>query len=478
MNIEEGLLADAHNRYTYDAVAAKNQDSPTTIKEELAFITWSSSPLVLTFALQYYLSCLSVYACGKLGPAELAAASLGICSFNITGLAVYQGMATSLDLFCSQAYGAGRLHRVGVYFQRCTLMLLAITVLPLAPLWWWLGSMLYHLVPDPALAELTQQFLRMLILGAPGLVFFETGKRFLQAQHLFNAGTYVLCIAAPLTYTLNWLLVWHPVYGLGVPGAGIAMSISYWMISALMLAYVAFINGSQCWGGINMQLALRNWKSMLQLALPGVVMVEAEYLAFEVLTILAASFGTDALAAQAIASNVGSMMFQLPFAVAVGVSTRIGHFVGKKDIHAARIATRLSYLLASGISLLNFSLIFFGKDFLISLFAVDPAVVKLAQVIMCILAFNQIADSFNVIGAGVLRGQGRQLLGLCLNILSYYGLALPLAYLFSFRLEFGLPGLLGGMVAGVLCLALAELFYILRSDWPEILLSSEKRHDH
>lgn len=480
MNIEEGLLTGAYDHHTYDSTAAKpaSQEPPATVKGELSFITRSSSPLVLTFALQYLLSCISVYACGRLGPAELAAASLAICSFNITGLAVYQGMATSLDLFCSQAYGAGRYHMVGVYFQRCTLMLLVLTIFPLGPLWWWSGAILHHLVPDPELAYTTQQFLRALILGAPGLVFFETGKRFLQAQHLFNAGTYILCIAVPITYVLNWILVWHPVYGMGVFGAGLAMSISYWLISILTLAYVVFIDGKKCWGGIDFKKACINWGNMLQLALPGVIMVEAEYLAFEVLTILAATFGTSALAAQSIASNVGSMAFQLPFAVAVAVSTRIGHFVGKRDIQAARVATRVSYILAIGISFFNFLLIFFGKGFLIGLFTDDKEVTKLGEVVMTIVATNQICDSVNVIEAGVLRGQGRQQLGSYLNLVSYYLIALPLAFFFAFHLDFGLGGLLGGLIIGVAFLTFAELACILKSDWDHILQTSEDRHDH
>lgn len=479
MNTEEGLLAGAYDHHVYDATTNDVLSEPkTTVKNELAFITKSSSPLVLTFCLQYVLSCLSVYACGKLGPAELAAASLAICSFNITGLAVYQGMATSLDSFCSQAYGSGRYQMVGVYFQRCTLMLLVLTLFPLAPMWWWSGAILRHMVPDVDLAYMTQSFLRPLVLGAPGLVFFETGKRFLQAQNLFNAGTYVLCLSVPITYVLNWILVWHPTYGMGVYGAGVAMSISYWLTSILMLAYVLFVDGKKCWAGIDLRKACLNWGNMLQLALPGVIMVEAEYLAFEVLTILAASFGTSALAAQSIASNVGSMAFQLPFAVAVAVSTRIGHFVGKRDIHAARVATRVSYILAFAISIFNFLLIFFGKNFLIAMFTHDKKVVRLAKVVMSVVAINQLADSINVIEAGILRGQGRQQLGSYLNLVSYYGVALPLAFVFAFHLDLGLPGLLLGLVFGVLVLSIAEFVCILKSDWVHILLSSEERHDH
>ncbi|RLV89631.1 Protein LTV1 [Spathaspora sp. JA1] len=76
---------------------------------------------------------------------------------------------------------------------------------------------------------------------------------------------------------------------------------------------------------------------MLSLAIPGVIMVIAEFLAFEVLTILAARFGTESLAAQSIASNVASLAFQLPFAIAVVLSTNIGNYVGSKNVLAAKL---------------------------------------------------------------------------------------------------------------------------------------------
>jgi len=45
-------------------------------------------------------------------------------------------------------------------------------------------------------------------------------------------------------------------------------------------------------------LALHNWLPMIRLALPGLLMVEAECLAFEILTLAASYFGTSHLAAQ------------------------------------------------------------------------------------------------------------------------------------------------------------------------------------
>ena len=52
---------------------------------------------------------------------------------------------------------------------------------------------------------------------------------------------------------------------------------------------------------------------MVRLALPGLVMVEAECLAFEVLTLAASYFGTSYLAAQSVLSTLTCITFQYVF---------------------------------------------------------------------------------------------------------------------------------------------------------------------
>ncbi|KAK6461337.1 mate-domain-containing protein [Scheffersomyces coipomensis] len=478
MNSEEQVLIGVVDYENYDSLNEGSANDVLNSVEEFKFITKASLPLIITFFLQYLLSVISIYAAGRLGAKELAAASLAVCTFNITGLAVYQGMSTSLDSFCSQAYGSGKLHQVGIYFQRCSLMILVITVFPLSFIWWFSGSILKFLIDDIELVMMIQHFLRINIFGTPGLVLFETGKRFLQAQHIFNAGTYVLLIAVPANFFLNWILVWHPVYGLGYTGIPIALGTMYWVISILMLSYVLFIDGKKCWGGFNLEKSRQNWIPMLRLAIPGVIMVEAEYLAFEVLTILAASFGTAAIAAQSIASNIGSLSFQLPFAVAVVLSTRIGNFVGMQNAPAARLVTQLTIFFAFAIAMTNFSHVFFGRGYLSRLFTKEIDVLDITDKIVPLVALNQICDAFNVIGAGVLRGQGRQRIGSILNLISYYLIALPLCFTLAFALKFGLAGLWYGLIAGVAFLAIAEFYVIYKSNWPRIIEESKERHDH
>lgn len=469
---------ESYDSYNAETPVELVQEKRASLKSELWFTARSSGPLIVSFFLQYVLSVTTIFAAGKVGYKELAAASLAVCTFNITGLAVYQGMATSLDSFCSQAFGSGDLHNVGVYFQRCSLLILVVTIFPLSLIWWYSSAILAPMIGDKELADLTQLYLRINTFGTPGLFLFETGKRFLQAQHIFHATTYILIIVAPINFILNYILVWHPTYGLGFIGAPIAVSIIYWLMTILMIGYIAFIDGIKCWNGFDFEKATKNWGQMLRLALPGVVMVEAEYLAFEVLTILAASFGTDALAAQSIASNISALTFQPAFAIAVAITTRIGHFVGQKNELGARVVLKVYIIIASILSVTNFTLLLTARSFLASLFTDDKATLRIAKDLMVLTAANQICDSFNVLGAGILRGQGKQRIGSILSLVSYYLVALPIGYIMAFPLRHEVAGLWMGLIAGVAFLAISEAYVIYFSNWNSIFIESFNRHDH
>lgn len=179
----------------------------TSWKREALVISKYSAPLILTFLLQYSLTVASIFTVGHLGKRELGAVSLASMSVNITGYAVYQGLATSLDTLCAQAYGSGKKKLVGLQMQRMVIFLWTCTI-PIALLWFFADRILMKIVPDQEVASLAGLYIKVVILGAPGYACFESGKRFMQAQGLFSASLYILLICAPLNAFMNWLFVW------------------------------------------------------------------------------------------------------------------------------------------------------------------------------------------------------------------------------------------------------------------------------
>lgn len=100
------------NRIWEEAVASGR--ITTTWQREAKTLGQYSSPLVITFVLQYSLTVASIFTIGHIGKVELGAVSLASMTANITGYAIYQGLATSLDTLCAQAYGSGNRKLVGL----------------------------------------------------------------------------------------------------------------------------------------------------------------------------------------------------------------------------------------------------------------------------------------------------------------------------------------------------------------------------
>ncbi|CAI8498572.1 unnamed protein product [Pichia kudriavzevii] len=449
------------------------KESQTTVLEEMKVILRTSVPLSVTFFLQYSMSVVSIFTVSRIGKRELAAVSLATMTFNITS-SIFTGMATCLETFCSQAYGAKKYNLVGIYFQRCFLVI-SIFSIPLILLWWFSSSLLRYIVTDYELAVLAESYLRVTTFCIPAYIFFETSKRYLQAQNIFVAGQYVLFIVAPINILLNYELVWNKYFGIGFLGAPLATSLSYWLAAGMMFVYMFFIDGHQCWFGIDHENLFKEWERILPMALNGTAMLLSEFVAFEILTLSSARFGTSTLAAQSIASTLATLCFQIPFAVSVACATRIASLLGAGRSKDAIISTKTSYYLSLAISLTNFSLLFFARFKVIVFFTSDAKVIKIADTILFILSLNQLWDCPNIVGAGILRAQGRQSVGSKLNIIAYYIFALPLALYLGFTCGMNVKGLWIGLGIGIFFLACSELFMVLITDWVMVVDSAISR---
>jgi MATE family multidrug resistance protein len=200
-------VSDGHNN------DREGPDSSGRWKSELKFLSTNSSFLVLASLLYYSVPVTGIIVAGRLGPSELGSVSLANVTSNVTGLVIFQGLATTLDTLCAQAYGSGNFALVGLHVQRMTFLLWCLSV-PIAALWFNASGILSIIVPDQRVAQLAGLYLRVLILGVPGIALFETVKRYLQAQGHFAAILYTLGVAAAANIFISWLLVVvkpHPI---------------------------------------------------------------------------------------------------------------------------------------------------------------------------------------------------------------------------------------------------------------------------
>lgn len=446
----------------------------TDVSTEAQVLMRYSGPLIVTFLLQYSLTVASVFSVGRLGSVELAAVSLSSMTANISGYAIIQGVSTCLDTLCAQAYGRKDYRTVGLYFVRCTYLLMLMYI-PIFVLWVFFSQpLLLRLVGSDKsdLVGYASHYLQILAFGIPGFIVFENLKHFLQSQGIFHASTYVLLVCAPLNALMNYLLVWDSHIGLGFIGAPLSVVATNWIMCFMLLGYTLYVNGYQCLPQQSLFHAsyFRNWQRMIKLSIPGVLMVEAEWLAFEIITFTASTFGTDALAAQSIVSTTCVLLYQVPFALSIAASTRIAWYIGAAAKRASIIAAKTAMYTALVLGTLNALVLYRFRVFFASLYTSDESVIDLASQVLVIGAIYQINDFLACITGGILRGQGRQHIGGIMNLVSYYCVALPFAFLVAFHFEMKLFGLWIGMIIGLLFVSVFQTYFVITSDWDYIIL--------
>lgn len=439
-----------------------------------------SVPVILSYVLQNSIQAVSVLVAGRLGPDELSAAAFALM-LAMVGWCVALGGTTALDTLGSQAFTGGDRLAVSVHLQRC-LVLLWLLFIPIAILWVFIEPVLLALGQEQRLSHDVQSFLRILIVGAPGYIGFESVKKYLQCQGIMRASTCVLLMVAPVNLALNIFCVHYTP--LGLLGSPVAISITYWLCFLLLvlLTYLSPVhhrNGT--WTDFHLATVLdtRSCLDFLKLAIPGILMVGTEWAAFEIVALAAGRLGSLPLAAQSVIMTTDQILNTIPFGISVAASTRVGNLIGARAPRAAKQASHVSALLSVMVGTVVMTVMLLTKNVFGYLFSDDEAVVDLVSKVMPFVASFQIADALAGSCGGVLRGQGRQHLGAIFNLVAYYILALPLGITVAFhpRTHMGLKGLWLGQDVALFIIAFGEYAVVwLGTDWDKEVQRSIDRN--
>lgn len=455
----------------------------TTPSFELKSLTMSSIPLVVTFLLESSLAVCSVFAVGHISSEALAGVSLGMMSSNMTAIALIAGIASALDTFLPQAYGARKYHLVGLIFQRCVVIIFCVIFVVCLIWWFYAEQILLKVVGDPKSVHFATTYLRITSFGLPGYILFETGKRFLQAQGIFDAPSYVLFVCAPLNALLNYLLVW--VCGLGYVGAPMAVAINYNFMALGLFLYTVTtkneVNPTKCWNGIHIKRLFKNWGELIKLSIPNLVMMACEFLSFEILTLMASYLGTSALAAQSVISTSATITYQVSYGLSIAASTRIANFLGAQLARSARIAANMTFVATVFVFAINVSFLYFGRFMIADWFTNDPKVKKVVIDVLPIVAPIQIFDVLDATSAGCLRGQGMQKIGGYCNVIGYYVIGIPLGYYLAFNYPVDHPlGLFGewlGVGVGLIFISAIQTYYVLNANYDKLIEDAIRRNN-
>ncbi|KAJ2902151.1 ethionine resistance protein, partial [Coemansia aciculifera] len=436
------------------------------MRQEAWWLFTSSLPLSLSYLCQSSFTFVSMLSVGKLGVNELAAASLAVMLINFIVLMPCVGLACALETFCSSAFTASRdKTRVGFHMQR-GLVAVTLQLLPTVLLFGFIDTLLQKMGQTPEVATLCGQFLRVWLIGSWPLVAFECLKRFVQAQGIMQASTWVMAIVAPLHMFNSYALVWSPTLGLGFIGAPLATAISNWLMFFLLAAFIAFGKAREAWGGFSLDCLVGIWE-FYRLAIPSAAMMACSWAAFELVTFGSSIFGPVALAAQACIFSAMTLTYQTPSAIGSAAAARVGNSLGQGKQRRARYASYVAIGMGYVVGMACSVLLFTYRRRWGYIFSDDADVVALCSTLMPYFAAVQTYDGMNGLVAGIMRALGRQSLGAVLAFPSFWILAIPIGfYLGMGPMDLKVVGLWLGLAVGVIVYSLSQQCYILFCvDW-------------
>lgn len=261
----------------------------------------------------------------------------------------------------------------------------------------------------------------------------------------------------------------------GFVGAPIATAITLNLLPILLFLYVCFVDGLECWGGFDRR-ALRNWGPMIRLAIPGLIMVVAEFLAFEILTLSASWLSGTHLAAQSVVSTVAAIAYQIPFPFSIAASTRIANLIGASLPGAAKTTAKVAMAIALAIGVLNLAAISLLRGQIPTLFTDEADVAQMVAGVLPLCAAFQVFDALTSNCNGILRGLGRQEIGGYVNLAAYYVIGLPLSFWTCFSLGWGLYGLWAGPALALGLVGAVEGYIISKISWDRAVREATLRN--
>ena len=269
----------------------------------------------------------------------------------------------------------------------------------------------------------------------------------------------------PLSYGLMEGLLFLPP--LGVAGIGIATSV----VALLMCIFFAVdiykretFEQWRFWQVTLSATALRRAiRDVLHMGLPIGLAYGMEAGLFTIAGVLAGQLGPTSLAAHQIALHCSMVAFRIPAALAQGTSVLVGQNLGARQFGKVKRHALAGLLLGALFSALSSSIFLIFPDVLARIFISatkpeDYAVAKLAAGLLTIVAVFQLADGFQVIAMGALRGLRQAQMPTLLTMIGYWMVGLPAAYLLAARE--GVTGIWWGLALGLTATALMLILFL------------------
>lgn len=387
-----------------------------------------------------------------LGPVPLGAAGLGN-SLAFLVMSIGLGALSVVSTFVAQARGQNndaaisRTFRAGLYVAVLLGVLFAALTILLA----------YNLdifqLKSVQITQSAKSFMVIMGVSALPLLLFSAGRQFCEGLKLPRVAMFITLGALLMNLAGNWLFIkgFGMIPAFGLNGSALATLVSRVFMCAAMLGYI--------WANkrTNYYLKIANVKNLraevvriLRIGLPGGFSFFFEIAAFTLAVVMIGWLGEAQLAAHQIAINMASTTYMMATGIAAAGAIRVGYGYGQRDYAAILRTGNVLMLLVVGFMALWCVLFVTSNNWLVSLYIQDKgSVASIAASLVLMAAVFQLSDGIQVAALGMLRSLNDVNVPTWITLFAYWGVGLPMSYVFAFPLGMDVVGVWVGLSLGL-----------------------------
>lgn len=388
---------------------------------------------------------------------------------------ILDGVASAMDTFCCQAFGARRLPEMWMFCQAGVVIFLicmpfvALVLAMASPILQMLGQ-------DPELATIAGNILSVLILVLPPTMMYSVIKTGLQAQNIAAPIVTASFVSLVVTLSLAYLLAFP--LGLGYIGVTLGIPIAFMVKVAVLLPSLARSKAfREAWPGWRLRDAALLVPKVAKLGCSSALMIVFQTLGITSISLLAGMLPQPdvTISANGIFASALTLAAVPLGGVCVAGAIRVANALGAGDPLRARIVANLTLYLSLMVSASGMVVFLLIADTFAHAFTTDARAIEMLSEIMAHLwiIIPLLGVSFGQ--QSIYRACGRQFLCAQLNFGCLFMLGVPLSILFGMKLGGGIEGLWIGSAIGSCMFICIGARWTWRIDW-QIMASDAQRN--
>lgn len=428
-----------------------------SIHDDVAPLLKLCIPLILIGLMQSSIYFFENIFLAKLGPSTLAAGGL-VSWFFSTIMVVIFGTLSAVNVLVAHKHGENNIEAISK-ITRDGFILALLFVIPVFLLVWNVASIFLMLGQHPSVVILAKNYLQPLSFSLLPRFIIIVFSELLLGLGLTRVITVFTVCTVPLYLLATYALIFGAwgMPALGIAGAGWGITIGD-CISVIVLTLYIFSQQKYKPYLKNITHFSRPYylKEILALGLPMGLMYCVEVGFFFVVALFMGVISIQTLSANQLTMQYLGALIGTIFSMAQGLTIRMGHLIGAKNIVPAFKAVNAAilivfiYMCLIAVFYLFFPTILIGIDFDLN----NPdnfSTIMLAKQLLRAAAIFQILESIRITLYGALRGLKDTHYPLLASVISFWGISLPLGYLFSSVFKFGGIAFWWAMILGTTC---------------------------